>query len=193
MTIIELALVTLVVALLLVATVSDARHRIIPDWVSIAIALAAPLYWWVTSVPIWPGLAVQLAVVTGAFLIGYAAFAVGQMGGGDVKLMLALALFLPPWTAFIAFCCLTLVGGLMTAGLYVDHLWRRRETPFENPYGIAIAIGASLALADHYGWFAIGPLLNALMMPATIVCVAALAWRIVARLRAKPTANPTIS
>jgi prepilin peptidase CpaA len=180
----ELVLAALVAGLLLVATVTDARERIIPDWVNAAIALAAPVMWWERGAALWPDLAIQAAVVATAFLFVLLAFATGQMGGGDVKLIVALALFMPPWTFFMTFWGFALVGGIMTAALYVLHLRRRTDAPFENPYGIAIAIGGVMALADRYRLIDATPVLQALMLPAMVVCVAALAWRIVARIRA---------
>lgn len=124
---------------LLVAAVTDLRRREIDNLLNAGVALAAPLFWWANGLPLWSGVAVQLgfAAVTFALLAGL--FAVGAMGGGDVKLLTALALWLP-WPMFLRMIMvMALLGGVLTLAMLARHrLLRRRET-LRIPYGVAIA------------------------------------------------------
>ncbi len=81
----------ILVTLLLISCVTDWRERIIPHWLNITIALLAPISWWNHGFHLWPDVAWQLGLsisVTAFFLIFQA---IGMMGGGDVKLLGALA------------------------------------------------------------------------------------------------------
>jgi prepilin peptidase CpaA len=84
---------------LLVAAYTDMRRRQIDNELNAIIALAAPLFWWASHM----GLAEigwQLALAGGAFVVLAGLFALGAMGGGDVKLLVALALWIKPvWFA----------------------------------------------------------------------------------------------
>ena len=147
---IELTLVALVAGLLIVAAVVDWRRREIPDWANIAIATLALPYWWVTHMTLWPGLAIQLAVALGAFAIFYGIWLLRQMGGGDVKLIVALALFLSPLDFAYMLFVMGLAGGVLTVVMAVEHKVAKRAAPFENPYGIAIAFAGLWVLAERY-------------------------------------------
>lgn len=174
----ELTLATLLCALLLVASVTDARSRIIPDWVNIAVAAIALPFWWATHLSIWPGLAVQLAVAATVFVVLLGAFNIGQMGGGDVKLLTALALVLPPLDFLDAFYATAMIGGILTSGQLVRHTLRAKGGQFENPYGISISLGAMVAIGGRYGLLAETAILALLTPTAIVCCVAALIFRL---------------
>ena len=57
--------------------------------------LAIP-FWWSLGLALWPDVALQLGVAALVFGLFAIAFAFGAMGGGDVKLVAAIALWLPP-------------------------------------------------------------------------------------------------
>ena len=80
---------------LLVAAFTDLRRRQIDNWLNAAIALGAPAFWLVTGLDLI-GIGFQLAIAAGTFIILAAMFALGAMGGGDVKLLTALALWIKP-------------------------------------------------------------------------------------------------
>jgi prepilin peptidase CpaA len=143
------AALPLVLMLLLVsAGIEDVRRREIANGKNLAIALLAPLWWWAAGVEPWPGMAIQLAlglVVFGAFI---GLFALGAMGGGDVKMIGALALWLP-WPVLLQFLvAMSLAGGAVTVAMAIEHRWRRTATPLEVPYGVAIAVAGLLALRE---------------------------------------------
>ena len=139
----------LVVALLY-ATWTDLRARIIPNPLNAGIALSAPLWWWACGVAPWPGIAIQLAVAGVALLIFAGAFAIGAMGGGDVKLIVALGLWLAPLDFMKMIVWMSIGGGILTVIMLVRHKLRNIETPLEVPYGVAIALAAIPVLAERY-------------------------------------------
>ncbi len=174
----ELILAVILVGLLLVASATDARSRIIPNWVNISIAAIAIPFWWTTHLTLWPGLAIQLAVAASVFTVMLWAFNLGQMGGGDVKLLTALALFLPPLDFLDAFFGTAMVGGILTSVQLVRHTLTVDERPFENPYGISISIGALIALGGRYGLLPEAKVMSALMPLAIVCCLGALIFRL---------------
>lgn len=141
--------------LLLSAGIEDARTREIANWKNITIALLAPLWWWAHGMALWPEIALQIgiALLVLAFFAG--AFALGQMGGGDVKLIGALALWLPVVPLVWMLVIMSLLGGALTLLLVAEKWIRRGGKPLEIPYGVAIAIAALLVLREpiinHFG------------------------------------------
>lgn len=99
---------------LVTAAVTDLRRRQIDNWLNAAIALTAPLYWWASGLSLWPGVAIQLGMMLVVFFGFALVFARGGMGGGDVKLLAALALWLPPAVLFWVIFLTSLVGGAMS-------------------------------------------------------------------------------
>lgn len=146
----EFALATLVAVLLVVAAVIDGWTRIIPNWLNLAIAVLAIPYWWSTSLALWPDIALQLGIALIVFAVLLGVFSLGQMGGGDVKLIVALALFLAPLDFVRMLFVMAIAGGVLTLIMVVRHRLRAADEPFENPYGIAIALGGLVALSERY-------------------------------------------
>ena len=96
---------------LLTAAFTDLRSRQIGNWLNGAIALGAPLFWWASGLSLWPEVAAQLAVALAAFVVLAGLFALRAMGGGDVKLLTALALWVEPaWFANLQ-VVMALLGG----------------------------------------------------------------------------------
>ncbi|WP_066719312.1 A24 family peptidase [Sphingomonas pituitosa] len=138
-------------ALLLVsAGIEDIRFRTIANAKNAAIALGAPLWWWTTGMAPWPDIAIQIGCAALVFGLFVAVFAVGMMGGGDVKLIGALALWLPLVPLLRMLVLMSLLGGVLTLAMLLHGKLRRpkRETPIEVPYGVAIAVGALIVLYE---------------------------------------------
>ena len=144
-------------ALLVRAAVGDYRHYIIPNWLCGVIALLAPAYLvslaMLTDQPVLPLLGWQLALALLVFVVFLLLFATGAMGGGDVKLMAALALW-TPWPALldVAFW-MALSGGLLALAVGIRAA-RRPDASRDVPYGIAIAIGGMVFIGQTLGHFA---------------------------------------
>ena len=82
--------------LLIVAAVIDVRTFTISNRLNAAVALLAPFYWWSLGLPLWPDVAIQVGMAIAVFAVLAVTFYVGMMGGGDVKLAAAVALWLAP-------------------------------------------------------------------------------------------------
>ncbi|MEC3910681.1 prepilin peptidase [Sphingobium sp. CR2-8] len=146
----RLALIALLGALLIVAAITDLRSRIISNRLNLAIALLAPLWWLASGLEPWPGMAVQLLVGVIVFVLFAALFAAGMMGGGDVKLLGALALWFP-WQAVLSMIVLmAMLGGLVTIVTVIHHRMTKRLGQPEIPYGVAISVAALWLLGERY-------------------------------------------
>ncbi|HKT16645.1 MAG TPA: prepilin peptidase [Stellaceae bacterium] len=144
-------------ALLAWAACSDAVEFEIPNSVSLGIAALYPLYVLAAPNPvqwIW-GVAVACATLA----LGFALFAKGYFGGGDIKMVSAAALWAGPKLILPMLFVISIAGGAL-ALLFLAFHWmqRRRATAGVDasltagayaararlPYGVAIAIGAGL-------------------------------------------------
>lgn len=162
----ELILLALVAAIAWGA-VNDAMWFRIPNAVPIAILALYPLYLLAGG----PGLAQlhwALAIAVATFLVGAGMFSRGWMGGGDVKLLAALALWAGPahFPTLIVFT--SLAGGVlaligMMPGRAAAVSWlalnlrialalpeapRSASGRRTIPYGVAIAIGGLVVCAQ---------------------------------------------
>lgn len=138
-----------VLGLLLVsAGIEDARTREIANWKNAAIALLAVPWWIAIGLPLWPGVAFQIGIALGVFALFAAAFHFGMMGGGDVKMIGALALWFPFQPLLSMLVIMSLAGGVVTVLMLIDKKLRRQSEQPEIPYGIAIAIAALLTLRE---------------------------------------------
>ena len=142
-------LVGLAIALL-VAAFTDIRSRQISNWLNLGIAAFAPVFWWTSGLDLWPDVALQLGVAVAAFAILAVLFAMKMMGGGDVKLLTALALWIVPSLFFQLLVVMALVGGVLTVVVGAWHIMRRERDKIAVPYGVAIAVGGLWVLGAHY-------------------------------------------
>lgn len=135
---------------LLIAAFTDMRSRKIYNWLTLTIALGAPLFWWSSGMSLWPDIALQIAVGFGAFAVFTAMFSLGWMGGGDVKLLTALALWIAPRLLPDFLLMMALIGGVLTIVVGGWHIARRRKDQIAVPYGFAIAASGLWVLAINY-------------------------------------------
>jgi prepilin peptidase CpaA len=143
-------------AILAAAALCDARWRIIPNALPLALAaggaVAAVAAGWPAG--LWSAVA-ALAVFAG----GAALFALGAMGGGDVKLAAALTLWLPADHVPVFLLLTSLAGGALALALAAWRLaadlargacagaaWKAALAA-PAPYGVAIAAGGAATLA----------------------------------------------
>lgn len=145
-----------VLGLLLVsAGIEDARTREIADWKNAAIALLAPAWWFATGLSVWPDMAWMLLSGVVVFALFALAFHFGMMGGGDVKMLAALALWLTPVPLVWLLILMSLIGGVLTIVMMVDRWARKSQAQLEIPYGVAIAMAAIIVFYEpnfnHFG------------------------------------------
>ncbi len=157
-------LIAMVLGLLGVAAWRDVATRTIPDRISIALCVMGAAYRLSEG---WQALLFSLLVASGLFLVLVFCHARGVLGGADVKLLVSLAIGLPPVSAGQLLLATALAGGLL-AVLYLtlarllprgtakissrgplaqpcriarlELIRIRRGYPL--PYGVAIAVGA---------------------------------------------------
>ena len=135
---------------LIYAAVVDIRTFTISNRLNLAIALLAPVYWLSVGLQLWPDAAIQVAVAAGVFVLLAGAFYAGMMGGGDVKLAAALALWFSPVMTVNFLIWMSIGGGVLTAVVLVLHRTRKKTGKPEVPYGVAIAFGGLVILIQRF-------------------------------------------
>jgi len=153
-------LLILLAIILVVAAVVDVRTFTISNRLNATVALLALVYWWSISLPLWPDAAIQVGVALAVFAVLAITFYIGMMGGGDVKLAAALALWFSPASTVRFLVIMSLAGGLLTVIVLILDRRKRRTAPAgdsetkpekpEVPYGVAIAFGALWILAQRF-------------------------------------------
>jgi prepilin peptidase CpaA len=125
---------------LLVSIYTDIRYRLIFNKVTLPVALAAPFYWYATGSLSLPEAGIHLATATITFLFFAIAFRFGAMGGGDVKLFAALALWWPWLDVIRMVLYASILGALVTIIFLIIHKLKQEEGRARIPYGVAIAL-----------------------------------------------------
>ena len=141
------------------AAITDLRRRQIDNWLNGAIALAAPLFWLASGQGLVDvGFHIVIALVI--FILLAVLFAFGLMGGGDVKLLTALALWIDPISFVKLLVLMSVLGGLLTLVMVIDHYARKRQGRIAVPYGIAISCAGIWIIFSEYLSSATGALLS---------------------------------
>jgi len=121
------------------AAIDDLRRRAISNWISVTGIASGLIYH--TARQGFRGLGLAAAGAAIGFTLFLVVYALGAMGGGDLKLMAAFGAILEPAGILTAALLASIVGGLIAAGNLV--LDRRTRA---IPYAPAIVLGAWLAL-----------------------------------------------
>lgn len=134
----------LIAPLLIYAAYSDLRYMRIPDFISIALVA---LFTVMILIQFPTDFGARIAVASGIFAIGYAGFSLRLVGGGDVKFLSALALFVPrsELTVFAnLFSFSLLVGIFMICVAQRSRLanvgWKSFSARGRFPMGLSIAM-----------------------------------------------------
>jgi prepilin peptidase CpaA len=143
-------LIAILAAALVAAAVDDWRRRTITNRLNAAIALLAIPFWWASGLSLWPDVALQIAMAAAMFALFAIAFRFGAMGGGDVKLVAALALWLSPGATLRLLVIMSIAGGLLTLAMAIRHRIARPGGELEIPYGIAIAFGGFWLISERF-------------------------------------------
>jgi prepilin peptidase CpaA len=144
---ISLILLVSLALLLLFAAAIDIRSRIIPNWLN-ALVAAMAVGWWFANGLGWEAMLVQIGLAVVILLVFAGAFCLGWMGGGDVKLLAALSLWLPLEKMAGLLVWMSIGGGVLTLAMLVAHRLRHAEGRPEIPYGVAIVGAALLVLTN---------------------------------------------
>ena len=145
-----LTLLGLLAATLVWIAVVDVKTFTISNGINLAIALVAPVYWLSAGIPFLPDAGFRVVAAVAVFLLFAIAFYMNAMGGGDVKLAGALALWFPPVATVKLVVITSLAGGVLTLLVAGLHKYQRKEGRPEVPYGVAIAFGGLWLLAQRF-------------------------------------------
>jgi prepilin peptidase CpaA len=145
-----LCLVGILAALLIWAAVTDIRSRTISNRLNAIIALLAPLFWLSHGLSPWPDMAIQVGLSLGVLCVFAALFALGMMGGGDVKMLAALALWLPTGALVMLLVLMALIGGIVTVVTVIHHKLSGKTGQAEIPYGVAISLAGLWVIGEPY-------------------------------------------
>lgn len=140
--------------LMLLVVYYDARTYTIPNWLcGLVLVLYIPAFFLAPIPPDWQSGLLALALT---FAIGYILFSLNWMGGGDVKLFAACALWtgmreLPDFLIYAA-----LMGGALTLALIAARVFTGKKANMPRllqkgapvPYGLAIAAAFSWLLVE---------------------------------------------
>jgi prepilin peptidase CpaA len=144
-------LAAILAALLVWAAIVDLRTRTIPDWLNIVIAVMAPLYWWASGIAFYPDAVERICGAYLLFVVFFAMFCLGGMGGGDVKMGTAIALWFSPLATLYFAVITSLAGAVVSIAAWIyHHKIKRAEGKTEVPYGVAIALGGLWLLAQRF-------------------------------------------
>lgn len=147
---ITLGLMALLAVLMIVAAVSDLRTRTISNGLNAAIALLAIPFWIASGWALWPDIPVQFGAAFAVFLLFAGLFAIGAMGGGDVKMIGAVMLWIPLPLFAPMLTVMAIGGGILSAVMLIHSKIRPSDKVIEVPYGVAIAVAGLWALHQHY-------------------------------------------
>ena len=137
-------------AMLLASCWCDLRARTIPNGLNLAIALLAIPFWWSIGLALWPDVAIHLGIAAFVFGLFAIAFAIGAMGGGDVKLVAAIALWLPAQSVMALLFIMSVAGGALTLAMLIRHKLAGKAGQLEIPYGVAIAFGGLWLISERF-------------------------------------------
>lgn len=140
--------------LMLYAAYSDLRSYTLPNFISILLVIGFAVIVAIIQPPL-SAVGWHVGVGFLMFAIGFAMFAAGVLGGGDVKVIAALGLWFGPNNFFAFFTLMAIFGGVLAISLLLFRKMKVPEKWLENPsvrgwhdknegipYGVAIAIAA---------------------------------------------------
>lgn len=156
--------VTIAVALLVAATASDIALRMVPNWVCVGLGLdGLTVQAFAHSIPF------SLLALFATFIPAAVCWRHGFMGGGDVKLLSAATLLVPPHAVLMLVLAVALAGGMLGVVYWtMTQLSRstvhnrprhgllrvlgveryRIRRGFSLPYAVAISIGTLYVLGE---------------------------------------------
>lgn len=148
-------LLLVLAVMLAAAAVGDLRKREISNRLNAAIALLAIPFWWSIGLSPWPDMALQIGVAAAVFALFALLFQFGFMGGGDVKMIGALALWLPAGAVLKLLIIMSIAGGVLTLAMMARKRLAKHGAEIEVPYGVAIAFAGLWVIAEpflnHFG------------------------------------------
>ncbi len=141
---------------LFLAVLADCRDRLIPNWAPAAILISFAGFGAIAGE--WTLILAGLIAACVALVLGFVAFRFQLLGGGDVKLLAALAAWAGPAGLLPLLAWTAIAGGVLAVGFAAWALIGRARgragrplRQIELPYGAAIAAGFIGCLVGGYG------------------------------------------
>lgn len=150
-------LLALVGAALAAAAIEDAVRLRISNATSLAVLIGALVAMALQGFPLalWQNALVFALLLAGGTLM----FASGKVGGGDVKLLAALGLWVNLAAAVWMLVTVAIAGGILALGFIIVRSLSGRKARKSLagrdrgiPYGLAIVAGACIVFAGQLGW-----------------------------------------
>jgi prepilin peptidase CpaA len=135
----------LLLLLLVAAAAQDIVKRRISNLICLGVIVAAVAAALATGPT--PALWQNGALFVLLILLSLPAFAAGWVGGGDVKLLAAVGLWVDFKGALGLLSCIFIAGGVIAAAALLLRRRRLSKTSKGVPYGVAIAVGGAIMLA----------------------------------------------
>ncbi len=163
---VQILAVGVALGLLAVAAAYDLAVRLIPDWISVTLALLGMATRLASG---WLDLAFSIVTALAIFVLLFMAFSRNLLGGGDVKLVTALVLWLSPPSCYEFLVVTALAGGVLAmihlavrwlgpftaleaaGGRFLRVELRRIRAGGPLPYGVAIMVGGGYVLLGTLG------------------------------------------
>jgi prepilin peptidase CpaA len=128
---------------------TDIRYRLIFNKITVAIAVAAPLYWYAKGGFSLGEIGIHLLTAFLVLIFFAIAFRFGAMGGGDVKLFAALALWWP-WVDVVRMILYaSILGALVTIVFLIIHKLKQNDGRARIPYGVAISLAGLITAGER--------------------------------------------
>jgi prepilin peptidase CpaA len=156
--------VTAFAVVMAAAAFEDFRRLVIPNLLPIILCVLWPLYF--AAAPSWYGALAAIGCAAAVFFVGALLCARGLLGGGDVKLLAAAALWAGPAGTPTLLMLTAVLGGalalflLLPLGGHIVMAARallgqppaepKRGLATPVPYGVAIAGAALIVTLPHY-------------------------------------------
>jgi prepilin peptidase CpaA len=154
-------LIVILLAAIAAAAIEDAIRLRISNITCAVVLVAAIVAMGFDGFPLalWQNAVVFVVVLA----IGTAIFAAGQMGGGDVKLLACLGVWMGFGAALWLVALTLMAGGVLAIGFIATRPLRRKDPKSGKPasknipYGLAIAAGACIVFCGQLGLFTSAP------------------------------------
>ena len=156
---------TIFAAVMAIAAFEDFRRLVIPNLLPIVLCALWPVYF--AAAPSLYGAFAAIGCAAAVFIVGAVLFACGQLGGGDVKLLGAAALWAGPAGTPALLMLTAIIGGALALFMLLPGAAKivaaarallNRSPPsvghglkMKMPYGLAI-IGAALIVVVFPHW-----------------------------------------
>lgn len=155
--IVHLLLLLVILACYLIASYTDVREFKIPNWISLTMIGAYVIKTIVTPDVIWSEVGTDVGIAFIVLMVGFALYAVGAFGAGDVKLLAAGTLWAGTQYALSFVLGAMLAGGLVALSIIVGLTVRDRMPMIKGmgwldsyrtymPYGLGIMVAGILVL-----------------------------------------------